>query len=716
MALKITEVQQTFSDNNGTMTVMLVANQKGQSTNQMVLCEKRADTYDGLGEKVCKAITWNGSVATVSFTKDERSKFTKEMYVTIDSGTSGSHELCNICCIFLGAPVISFYRVTEQNELLLYPDRSKRDTCLASDMRCGFTDSDSAQAPVLGWSARLELYNLQNTSSITAKLSYSYTDKSANAPVFGPSATQTLLIASPNITSIACTAQSGSTSSDLTATAEGSTTPAKLQATLYSNACMVTEKELAKSSSSYKWTGLPKLDPSGNYCVSFCSKCDLGFSKPTKKFPLLTALPAPERCNYSSGGATIHMAQDATYEVKIGTAAAVVHVGKNITLSSVPASDPVIRMTRDGSFGPSLTYTLSNPAYYSLKKDSLTYYKYGTKPLSACGEIKLTLTEELPAYSGKYFKTSGKTLTITADTFASSSTVSSIHTDYTTLLTKCTGSVQIKAIRAAILVNMPMRTDDMLFYHYQYNPYSGYIDLCSGMGLLVENTNYQYIPDDIRENKLAKTSEKQTPYNYELNGYTGAGTEMISVIERGGKLRFDSFVSGMTDSGWLIVPPPSEIKDNNNLCGGAGVFDLQFSAMSKPFVRLVYPQTVVGRDDAGSLKYYENVCLMSADTTALLDSAVKLMQRANDDTTAQAFVQSVGITSFRGRSAVIPKIKIYVNDTSVWISVGTLLGDLMQEHRAAALSLYRQSSAGLCPMPDAGSDMPLLSGDSIHFI
>lgn len=712
--MKIIEAQQTIADNNGTMTVILIANQKGQSTNQMVLCEKRADTYDGLGEKVCKTITWNGSVATASYSKDERSKFTKEMYVTIDSGTSGSHELCNICCIFFGAPVISFYRVTEQNELLLYPDRSKRDTCLASDMRCGFTDNDSTQAPVLGWSARLELYNLQNTSSITAKLSYSYTDKTANAPVFGPSATHTLLIAPPNITSIACTAQSGSTAANFTATAEGSSPPAKLQTKLYSGTCTVSEKELAKSGSSYTWTGLPKLDPSGNYSVSFCSKCDLGFSKPTKKFPLLSALPVPEHCEYINSGATIHMAQEAAYEVKIGTAAAIVHVGKTITLSSVPA-DPVIRMTRDGSFGPSLTYALSNPAYYSLKKDNLTFYKYGTKPLSACGEIKLTLIEELPAYSGKYFKTSGKTLTITADTFASASTFSSIHKDYAALLAKCTGSVQIKAIRAALLSNMPMRTEDMLFYHYHYSPESGYIDLWSGMGLLVENTNYQYIPDDIRDNKLAKTSEKQTPYNYELNGYTGAGTEMISVIERGGKLRFDSFVSGMTDSGWLIVPPPSEIKDNNNLCGGAGIFDLQFSAMSKPFVRLAYPQMVVGRDDAGSLKYYENVCLMSADTTALLDSAVKLMQRANDDTTAQAFVQSVGITSFRGRSAIIPKIRIYVNDTSVWVSVGTLLGDLMQEHDASALSLWRQSSAGLCLVQDAGSDMPLLSGDSIRF-
>ncbi|MCL2260384.1 MAG: hypothetical protein FWC15_03410 [Fibromonadales bacterium] len=688
---KIVEVQQEPKDNGG-MLIKLVASsvQESSSKHKMILSENWADTYNGLGKTAeSKELTFTGKTIETTFISADLSKFNKELFVCIDSGKNGNHDLSNVCCIFLNAPKISRYAVTEQNDLRLFTDRSTRDAGMAANMRCKFSSiGDSATAPVIAWSANLETYGLHKKASIEVKLSYSYRDATAEANVFGPNKEFTMHIAPPVIKDVSYTTM-------LTAKIETSP-PAKLLATLNCENSTIAEEELTNNSGSYKWESLPTMDPATQYTVHFSAKGDLGVSKPSRNFHMITVAPIPESCEYINPGVKIHMAKEAVYDVN-GTQ----YTGKTISLTSVPNTDPKIRMVRDNSYGPECIYKLKSPAYYN----SGLFYKYDTKPIKSCDKMELTLNITLPAYNGNFFIAADKKLTITAEAF---NPQSDVHKDYIALLAKA-NEAQVKAIRTAVLENMPMRAEDMLFYNYHYKPDSGYVDIWPGMRLLVEFAGYQYIPKDMLLNILGQGDASEYAA---LNGYVGTGNIAISVVERKGYLRFEPFVSSLVDNDWLTVKAPDVIKDNNLLSGGAGVFDLLFDGMKAQFIRLAYPKNVTSSATEGSLKFYDNVCLMAAANTQLLDSAMEYM----DSASFKSFVPKVGIMDFRGRATVIPQIKITLNDSAHWVSVGTVFDDILHESAAIAknATLSRQSQDGLCPILNAKSYMPLLAGDDIR--
>lgn len=709
MALRIIEVQQKLDD-AGQMTVTLMTNRRGAGEGRMVLCERRADTYEGLGVKLEKPIRWNTALGSADFSAKELAVFTGELYVVIDGGKDGGHDLSNVCCIFLGAPALHAYRVTEAN-LLLYPDRSKRDTRLAKELHCAFAPGETAAAPPLGWSMPLEPYGLAEKESLSIELSFYHLDAQANTPVFGPACRQTLSIAPPKIVGVYCGAQNGQSPARLTATVKGDAPPEKLRAVLLSDGQAIAEHTLTRSKDGdYVWEALPTLAPGGRYGVLFHAECPPGRSGATHVFPLLTEPPEVVECAFTADGVALTMAREGVYEVRVGGGEPAVHVGRVVALRPAPKDEPSVRLTREGSFGPAVSCVLSRPAYYRSVRSgggaSSAFYRYATRPGDDWGDWKRTVDTELPTYGGAYFSAAGKELSVKAATFAPDADLDAVHRDYTALLAACGAANQIKAVRAAVCTGLPMRVGEMLFYHYHHRPDCGCCDLWPGMGLWVEYAGYQFIPADLRGVLKA--------YNDDLNGYVGAGSALYPLVERGGKLRFEPFASAAADSGWFAVPPPGEIQDDNALCGGAGVLDLLFAGLKAPLCRLAYPQTISPRDEAGSLKFYENVCLFAADTTALLDKAVERMQRsAYEEGRLASFVQGVGVTAFRGRAAAVPKLRVTVDGAAEWVSVGTTLGDLARRSGAAQGALWRCGPAGLCPVLGAGNDMPLLMGDRV---
>ena len=166
----------------------------------------------------------------------------------------------------------------------------------------------------------------------------------------------------------------------------------------------------------------------------------------------------------------------------------------------------------------------------------------------------------------------------------------------------------------------------------------------------------------------------------------------------------DPFVGSMN----FDVPAPATMVGDNKLQGGAGISDLLFKNFSNPLVRLVYPVTFSERTGTGNLVYADNICLITASQTKYLLDATANMRRR------KTYVVNACYHYFRGRSVIIPQIRIEVNGNKEWVSLGTRLGDILTQYDAEKALLYRRKNRKLYPVISPVDEMILLIGDKIE--
>ena len=218
----------------------------------------------------------------------------------------------------------------------------------------------------------------------------------------------------------------------------------------------------------------------------------------------------------------------------------------------------------------------------------------------------------------------------------------------------------IHMVKAGIAAAMPMTFDEVLYYHYGFDPANSYMDLLPGMRLRIDYQIYQTVYSS------GSDGDK-------LSGFVGNGTSYSEVV---------SYRHGKFSGRNLIGLEPFLIRIENPKIvgsvekGGGGVIDLHQPGYQKPYYRLFYPNRIPRSDSFGSVGTAQNVTLIAADTLTALGKATEkylLNQTIEPET-------DVAVFYFRGRAAVIPEIAVLVNGHPVYAPVGTTVRQLLDRY------------------------------------
>lgn len=216
---------------------------------------------------------------------------------------------------------------------------------------------------------------------------------------------------------------------------------------------------------------------------------------------------------------------------------------------------------------------------------------------------------------------------------------------------------------AQVAGNLPLRFDEVLFYHYGLDPVNQYVDLQPGMTLRLEAAGYQYC-------------DGPGGPGYGLNAYVNAGSSRLPLVQLANGLRaFDAFL-GRFSSSYSLNPAAS--------CPlqASGLVDLQVSGNARKRWRLVYPAVFVG---AGSVDNQgaggQTSCvLLGADSYADLDAATTdvIAGNAGCGQQAQGHNPIVSI-SFTGRTIAVPEITVLLRNQQIQLPVGSTYRNVIQQ-------------------------------------
>ena len=240
---------------------------------------------------------------------------------------------------------------------------------------------------------------------------------------------------------------------------------------------------------------------------------------------------------------------------------------------------------------------------------------------------------------------------------------------------------------------MPLSLAETLYYRYNYNASSGYIDLQAGMRLRVEFSEYEF-----------------TTSSSPLNGFVGSGVAYYDVcgyLDQNGnpQLAFDSFLGSLRPA--TLLSPTSAI---------AGVIDLQGKGTARRYYRLFYPPNV-SASSQGNTSLANNVTLIGAGSLA--DMATATTQYLSNQTCAYNGSNSVFCTVFRGRAIAVPEILVYLaaqttggtgapqptTNVPIYVPIGTTVRNLIErrfnyifsptaiDSRFSLLRQYRQMNS-----------------------
>lgn len=257
--------------------------------------------------------------------------------------------------------------------------------------------------------------------------------------------------------------------------------------------------------------------------------------------------------------------------------------------------------------------------------------------------------------------------------------------------------------------------EELLFCACGYSGEGRCVDVKKGMRLLVEAEGYKP-PAGI------SASGEAGAY---LPGYYLGASSVYQVHSYGGgeawKLGFDAFLAGIKE--YTVQQSDGTLERQN---GEGGLIDLFRSAARKPLYRLHYPVRMQQSQEPGTDYAPGNVCLIGADTYGQLVEATTSMNQEQQVTTA-----GVTLSYFRGRAVMVPKIAVAVDGSTMFVSVGTTLQNLLEQEGtgidglAVGVAMFRRSSfgaRGYLPVyfPEKPEDsgwlkLPLLPGDRISF-
>lgn len=271
------------------------------------------------------------------------------------------------------------------------------------------------------------------------------------------------------------------------------------------------------------------------------------------------------------------------------------------------------------------------------------------------------------------------------------------------LLAQCKTYAQIEELTGCF-GEMSLRAEDMLSVKYGYDPQLGVCDIRAGMTLALDYEVYQNIPE------VNRTPDSDEPLsNRNLSGFVGNGSSAFRSILRDGKVTFEPFAWDAVKSRRMTVEQ-TPIGDDGRIGMGVGIWDALCEQFQAPFVKLMYPS--VRRQSAhrnhGSMYYYDNVCLVAADSYEKAEEAVKRYRRLESPYKYAAYL------CFRGRTTVKILIYIFVEGYPQMCALGSTLGDITAAYGLGdAIILERLCNGKYVPFVVADADIPLYIGDRI---
>lgn len=624
----------------------------------------------------------------------------RELYLYIfdkDSGMSST-----VVKVYAEKAQLEKWMITEEGYLVLRMNRNSTLFSMSSQLILMYTDRYKAQK-----TCRMNLpemrVGLDELDILPEDLQFSFTLEylleDGTAKIYGaPTSLETIYPARPIIQSVNCSEKVLSVVLEKAPDSAFVTGELKEDGTSV-KCCDLTDNKMDVSD--IVW------NPEAFYTLVLWYRNEKGISLKSNPVTVITRMPELAFCTFENDMAKIRLAEKAVYQIS--------HDGKSEyvkgNVCSVPATTKgmTVCLKKGLATGPEIKVEIKQSAYYPLQaKDGRVYYFYGERPdeTKTDQDISTVITkkmEGLKGYEGTCFvvkpEESGEIkVTIKKERYTLSA--DDVRTDYTSMIESLAKEniSQVEdllfVVRQTVQEKMPMDSEDAPFFCYDYAPWDGYTGICEGMCLQTEYSVYQNVPEEEDASQFAKG----------LSGFSGSGTARYLVIKRNGKLTVDPFVGSMN----FDVPAPATMVGDNKLQGGAGISDLLFKNFSNPLVRLVYPVTFSERTGTGNLVYADNICLITASQTKYLLDATANMRRR------KTYVVNACYHYFRGRSVIIPQIRIEVNGNKEWVSLGTRLGDILTQYDAEKALLYRRKNRKLYPVISPVDEMILLIGDKIE--
>lgn len=446
------------------------------------------------------------------------------------------------------------------------------------------------------------------------------------------------------------------------------------------------------------------------YSIRACYRNDKGKSEVSDNVVVEVRMPEIVACEFRNGTAVLKLAQRAVYQYGYD------NVNETVCGDSISVPETVravsVAMKRGLSTGPVAGYELKNNAFYAIRTENgRVFYFYGERPdgMAAGQDVTVTLdtmTEPWTDYDGTCFALKkgeeGKpVLTVKAAYYTVGA--EEMESDFLAMTEKLLSDEYtdqkdslLNEIRTRLIDTVPVEAGEHAFFMYGYCPQNGYTGISEGMSLLTEYAVYQNVPDE----------DEQTCFAEGLSGFAGSGTARYEVVRRNGKLTVDSFAASMN----FEVPPPPAMTGDAKLQGGAGMADMLFGNFTNTVMRVVYPAQYLERTSGGEMVYADNVCVITAGNMKELHQATVNMRRR------AAWIPNVCYQYFRGKSIIVPQIKIDVNGNAGWFSLGIRLGDVMEQwgmKETDGVRLYRRRNGILYEVLSPCRETVLLIGDRV---
>lgn len=217
-----------------------------------------------------------------------------------------------------------------------------------------------------------------------------------------------------------------------------------------------------------------------------------------------------------------------------------------------------------------------------------------------------------------------------------------------------------RMVQDAISRAMPQTFAETLYYGYAFVAGDGYVDLKPGMLLRADFESYQYLGPDQTVSAYVDGFVSSSSAFYDVGSYVSANGQWLT--------GFDAFLSQVTQSGSTVPPPQTT---GSTASGGGGIIDLYYTQFRKPYVRLVYPPQLLN-DSTADARVSFNVAVLAASDYSTLATATQNLRNA------QPLPSGVAATYLRGRTTISACIRVWLDEQSQIVPVGSSVGNLLE--------------------------------------
>ena len=425
------------------------------------------------------------------------------------------------------------------------------------------------------------------------------------------------------------------------------------------------------------------LDYTNIYTIRARFKEGYGLSLPGREMPIIMETPVLLAKKAAENGKTeLIFNKIAQYEVTAGDNKKLIQSDR-ITVDGNACV--TIRRVLKNSFGSALSSIDAKCFRYTSFKYKEQYfymlgYKGAEKPASA---IKTDIDAAFLAYNSagaKVFsiKKEEAKCVLAIDVSIIEKLIDSpkdVYDDFEAMLeASCSNNpFYVYKLTYAVINNAPLRAVDVPIFLYRWRVDKGTLDLMPGMVLCADDKNYQ-------------------------------------VIRRRKNIRLEPFVQAYSAALSYVVPPFPGLSSEVKAVGASGIADILFEGLAAPFVRLVYPKERLPRNSQAEQQYFRSINIAAAPTLpAIAEAAQALREQRLPDT---EHIGSITYASMRGCETLIPKIAVYAGGALLWVSLGTTVGDIMDNLGGAKHGLIIREG-----YPVFGEDIqeiPLIMGDNLE--